>query len=286
MTLGTLEVPRDVAFWGSCEPKRHKGLCYVPFGYLQHGTSVVLGSQDALHFMKRFSLHHGSGSKTISWGSAPTDLSSMLAAGMPLKSFLCSDEQSDVQALHRVNSKYLSKAWNSAGPHLYSFVSAVLSFANQAGDKQDAEERAYHSLAAYYLLLINAHQAQLIYGSTWKEHFLPVSTIRIGCQMCIHNLNLCLFCDEHTSVRPSRFAEHASELHFGALKSGFRGTPSVADMLVGQHKHHLGQLSQKFEPKPCFHKPLTPERAQTLSRQAFQDQGGPGLHRLGDFINL
>ena len=272
-TLGTLEIPRGVPFWESCEAKRHKGLLYIPHGYLQHGDRVVLGSQDALHFLKRFSLHHQSGSKTVCWGSVPTDLISMLSAGMPLKAYLCSDEQSDVQGLQRANSKYLSKDWNAIGPHLYSFVSAVLSFSNQAGDRQDAEERAYHCLAGYYLLLLNAQQAQLLYGSTWKENFLPINTIRLGCQMCIHNLNLCLFGDEHTSIRPSRFAEHASELHFAALKSSFRGTPSVADMLVGQQKHHLGQLSRKFEPEPCLHKPVTPDRAQALSRQAFQDRG-------------
>ena len=113
LTLGLLsnQALATSTFWRSCsyEPMQLK---HVPFKILLYKGKPIFGSQDSLHFLKRFTLHHCSGSRSVDWGSFTVDLSCMLCRGLPWKAFVGSDSMCDRDAVMRLNSRFLRSTWD------------------------------------------------------------------------------------------------------------------------------------------------------------------------------
>ncbi|CAE7389123.1 unnamed protein product, partial [Symbiodinium microadriaticum] len=221
---------------------------YFNYGVLRYRGFYLHGSQDPLHWFKRFSLQHCTGSRTVTWGSVGIDTIGMLELHLPLRAFVLADEQSDKQGLQRMSSRYLGNRWNHPGVHLFCLLGALVSSATLGGDDNSASERMYAAFVAYYLLLLNYQSARLLWRNQWQKHFLPAQTLKLGLQLLAHAILLARFGANEASVLPSRFAERAAELHFSSIKKGYRGTPSLRDLLVGTHKHHLEHA--KIEGKP------------------------------------
>ena len=243
---------------------------FFGYGVLRYKGFYLHGSQDPLHWFKRFSLQHCTGSRTVTWGSVGTDTIGMLEMQLPLRAFVLADEQSDKQGLQRMCSRRLSSRWNHPGNHLYCLVGALVSSATLGGDKNSASERMYAAFAAYYLLLLNYQSAKLLWRSQWQKYFLPPQTLKLGLQLLGHAILLARFGANEASVLPSRFAERAAELHFSSIKKGYRGTPSLRDLLVGTHKHHLEHAkgASKPEKRSCKCEQVSADMTAKISQEA------------------
>ncbi|CAE7253482.1 unnamed protein product [Symbiodinium sp. CCMP2456] len=270
LTLGLLSKQALAAstFWCSCNYESMQ-LKHMPFQILAYKGNPIFGSQDSLHFLKRFSLHHCSGTRTVAWGSFTVDLSCMLCRGLPWKAFVGSDSMCDKDAAMRLNARFLRSTWDCAGCHVYALVASLLSSLGQGSDGLPASSRFFTASSCYYMLLLNLQAARLRHGSSWKERFLPLTTIRIGIRVCVHAMQVCMRLPETCSLRASRFQERASELFFSRAKKDYRGSPSCRDGILGVHKTHLSQLREDIAPPKVNHDVVSLEHAQRLHAEAF-----------------
>ncbi|CAE7269755.1 unnamed protein product [Symbiodinium sp. CCMP2592] len=270
LTLGLLseEALASCTFWCNCsyEPMQLK---HLPFKILHFKGKPIFGSQDSLHFLKRYTLHHCSGTRSVEWGAFTVDLSCMLCRGLPWKAFVGSDGMCDNDALMRMNGRFLRSSWDCAACHLYALVGSLLSSLGQGSDGLPARSRFFTASSCYYLLLLNLQAARLGHGSSWKQRFLPLTTIRIGIKICVHAMQLCMKLPEDCPLRASRFQERASELFFSRAKKDYRGSPSCRDGILGVHKTHLSQLKEDIDPPKVEHDVVTLDQAQRLHAEAF-----------------
>ncbi|CAE7465119.1 unnamed protein product [Symbiodinium sp. KB8] len=175
----------EVAFSSDCKVLREAGVRFFPYGILTFASLQAIRSTDSriLSTIKRFTLRHATGTRSISWGSTATDLVAMLECHMPVRAFLYADVQSDREALQRL-------------------------------------------------------------------HGAPGA-----------------------SIRPSRFAERAAELHFTSIKKNYRGSPNLRNILVGSHWHHLQQVRKSrhgdIKDLPDLQS-VAADRARHLAGEAYQ----------------
>ena len=257
-------------FFEECQAQYVPELKHFPFGILTWRGHAMHGSQDPLHVLKRFSIHHACGSRSILWGSLTTDMIAMVEQHLPLRAFLFADEQSDKEALQRMNSRFLANKWNQPGCHIFCLVGALLSYATLAGDDAPAKSRMYRALVAYYLLLLGVHNAKLLRGTQWEKYFLPRATVKLCLQMMAHVVLLARFGAKGASVLPSRFAARMAELHFSDIKKGYRGSPCLRDILVGTHRRHLQHARLGVVRRDCKNQQLEADAARAVSKEAFQ----------------
>ena len=263
----------STTFFKSCrfEPM---GLKFVPFRFCYYKDNVLLGSQDSLHYLKRFSLHHHAGSRDIHYGNFVVDLSGMCTRGMPIRSFVMADAMSDAEALSRMSSRFLQPRWDHAGAHLYCLLGALLSSCGQGADGLSIGTVFCNACSGYFMLLLGLQHAQEVHGARWKEKYLPLTTIRLGVRLCVHTMQLCMRCPGNASVRASRFQERACELFFSRAKKEYRGSPSARDGLLGIYKEHMVQSKKKLRPVPSkllLHQCLDQPTADKLCREAFTE---------------
>ena len=97
----------EVAFSSDCKVLREAGVRFFPYGILTFASLQAIRSTDSriLSTIKRFTLRHATGTRSISWGSTATDLVAMLECHMPVRAFLYADVQSDREALQRLNPR-------------------------------------------------------------------------------------------------------------------------------------------------------------------------------------
>ena len=119
------ELAAGGTFWAACSVSPVKAP-FFPFGILRYGSSPVLCSLDANHCLKRFTIHHLLGQKTVQWGDMFCDLSGMLKQGLPLSSFTVHDSQSDKQCYVRLNPRYLTSGTLDAGCHIMNLVASLI----------------------------------------------------------------------------------------------------------------------------------------------------------------
>ncbi|CAE6925676.1 unnamed protein product [Symbiodinium sp. CCMP2592] len=260
-------------FFKSCrfEPM---GLKFVPFRFCYYKDHVLLASQDSLHYLKRFSLHHHAGSRDVHYGNFVVDLSGMGTRGMPIRSFTMADAMSDAEALSRMSSRFLQPRWDFVGAHLYCLLGALLSSCGQGSDGLSIGTIFCNACSAYFMLLLGLQQAQEVHGAHWKQKYLPLTTVRLGVRLCVHTMQLCMRCPGSASVRASRFQERSCELFFSRAKKEYRGSPSARDGVLGIYKEHLVQSKKKLRPVPskcllqqCLDQPT----ADKLCREAFTE---------------
>lgn len=100
---------------------------FLPCRALMYEGYPILGSLDNLHVLKRLTIQHQSGLRTVEHGAFWCDFQAMLQQGLPLHAFQVKDAQSDYQSMQRMNSKYLVQQWNSVGCHLQCMLGSLLS---------------------------------------------------------------------------------------------------------------------------------------------------------------
>lgn len=113
-------------FWSRCQVEAlHMPM--MPFGVLKYNSFPILGSLDCLHTLKRWTIQHSLGSRTVHWGSCWVDYWGMLDVGMPLTSYVIKDPQSDQASFQRLNPRFLTDRWDSAGSHIQMVVASLIS---------------------------------------------------------------------------------------------------------------------------------------------------------------
>ena len=105
------------------------------------------------------------------------------------------------------------------------------------------------------------------------DHSLPLATVRLALQMLAHVVLLARHGAPGASIRPSRFAERAAELHFTSIKKNYRGSPNLRNILVGSHWHHLQQVRKSrhgdIKDLPDLQS-VAADRARHLAGEAYQ----------------
>ena len=113
-------------FWSNCQVER-LNFAMMPFGVLKYKGYPILGSLDCLHTLKRFTIQHSAGCRTIRWGALFVEMRGMMMNGMPLPSYVVRDSQSDVESFNRLNPRFLKPSWESAGCFVQCLVASLLS---------------------------------------------------------------------------------------------------------------------------------------------------------------
>ena len=179
----------------SCLHRSHSGMAIYP--YFQEAPDPVRAGGEVLpvrdpnvswHCMhdtlKRFSVYHASGSRSIVWGSVTTDMIAMVEQKLPLRAFLFCDEQSDKEALQRMNARFCPPGATSLVPHLLLGRGFAL-HATLAGDDAPA------SLGCIMrsLPIASCCSECTMPGcciEQWEKYFPPRATIKVSLQMMAH----------------------------------------------------------------------------------------------------
>jgi hypothetical protein len=266
---------QDCKFFSKCTVGRIS-LPYVPYGFLEYhdkpdSKHVLIGGMDTRHCVKRMVAHANVGTRTIYWGACFTDLSTMVPQGLSLKAYTQHDEQSDAGAWAVLNPQNLPPALNglATGAHLLGLVVSLLTSGSEGGADLSPGLRFLHAITAYYLLILNVHNAVQKRGRLqWEEAFLPLTTVRNASLNCMQVMWVALFADG--SMRPEVFAEQQQERHYGRIKSFFRGMPSIRDGVMGTQKLHLQQMRQRHADPTHPGNTISAATAQDIAREAWK----------------
>ncbi|CAE7230860.1 unnamed protein product, partial [Symbiodinium sp. CCMP2456] len=265
------EVPKavieDTRFFSRCESHNLDFLQYVTWGYRSIDGRPLVGSLDALHTLKRYSYHHNSCQRTIYWGSYFTDLSAMLAEGLPVKAYALADVQSDDASFQRLNPRYLQDSWSEVGAHVYVMISCLISLCTEGSEKISLPGRFRAATCAYGMLLLGLWAVRRRFDKEWTRWYLPIQTLRHLAAICTQQMALCIVVPDTCTVLGNKFQEKVAEYHYGSLKAPYRGVPSIRDAIVGGQLLRTKQLKNRQLPqpgKPCGR--LTKAQAQALSK--------------------
>ena len=119
------------------------------------------------------------------WGSVTTDMIAMVEQKPPLRAFLFCDEQSDKEALQRMNARFLSTRCNQPGCHIFCLVGALLSTQLWQGTM------LLQSLGCIMRSLpITSFCSECTLPGCcieqWEKYFPPRATIKLSLQMMAH----------------------------------------------------------------------------------------------------
>ena len=266
--LGQLDASRmaSLSFFRECNIQSLQ-LPYWPHGYLQHKTrhrqDILVCSNGAWHFQKRFSLAHLSGARTVRWGGLFTDLTIELENGLPQAAYLASDTQCDRAAAQRLSPPFMGRNWLSLGIHIHSLVAALISSATTASVGFSRRDVCLNGMCGMYLLILRHMDGH----RQWKDHAsrsrncLADVTVRNGIALC-HFFVVCKTGCEQRFVQ-----ELPIEHHFSRLKQPFRGQPSLKDFALG----HRSLSSRQCRELEGMTEQAMTDRASSFDRPKLED---------------
>ena len=214
----------------------------------------ILGSLDCLHALKRYTTHHFAGSRVVHFGHSAMIPSTLLVGGIPYKSYVGYDAQSDKECMTRLNPTYVPAQPHTWGVWVYQLIGSLASCGWEGSRNISAHDRFSDCCMGYYLLLLFCFLAKHFFPDTWSKHWLPIQTTRNLAYVC--GLGMILVMprpeDKDTAVLGDCFAEKIVEHHFSAIKAHCRGRPCLRDGVTGTQKVHMahaGKPLQLKEPK-------------------------------------
>ena len=215
--------------------------------------------------------HHCSASRLIEWGDAASDVCVGLPCGLPVKAYVLQDMQSDRAALQLLTPAFYPERWDAFGCHMMMLVSALLSAAWEAGSGLTAVERFRNCTLCYFLILLNRCRAALVHGTEWKSRFLPQVTIKNMCHGCVFAMQLAMHLPRGARCDPHAFGEKVIEQHFGRIKSGWKGTPSIRDGVLSTCRLHLENCRRPLLLPDTVSSTITQHQAERLLDESYQD---------------
>ena len=162
--VGQLDNMRSLPFFKECSIQQ-LDLPFWGFSFLKYKEEVLVASNGAFHWQKRYSLAHLSGCRKILHGSVWIDLSCELGHGLPHASYLASDVQSDVAAAQRMSPPYIGKDWCSLAVNLHSMLGGIICSCTTASTGFSSEDVCLNAMTGYYMLLLHRAEA----GRRWPE---------------------------------------------------------------------------------------------------------------------
>ncbi|CAE7200635.1 unnamed protein product [Symbiodinium sp. CCMP2592] len=245
-------VTETVPFFKHCSYQPLLGFKFMPFQrMLYKGTQVV----------------HCSGQRSVQFGDTVVDYSIMLKGGIPLKSFVLTDNQSDKQALDRFNPGYSQRSWLSCGVCFIQLLSALVSSASEGSAGIAPDVRVTNASIAYFVLLMGLAQSKLSFQQGWELHFLPLQRIR---NVCFSLVTMILVTVHSPGMDPSKVQEKCVESWFGRCKAAYRGNPSIRDSIYSQHMEHLKQVKAPAKGEAFAAPELSMETAAACVDRGFQ----------------
>ncbi|CAE7273725.1 hypothetical protein AK812_SmicGene16180 [Symbiodinium microadriaticum] len=199
---------------------RHCSYEAVGFRYIKkmlyRGKQVVHCTLDTLHLLKRLAFHTGSGQRSVRFGAIVVDCAAMLRGGIPLKSFVGTDGQSDRQALDRLNPAYCHRGWQGFGMAALQMLSGLISSASEGSHGLGPETRVTNAAMAYFLLLLGLAQSKWTWTHNWGLHFLPIVTVRNICWSLVQAILVAI---HSPGADASKLQEKIAESWFGRAKA-------------------------------------------------------------------
>ncbi|CAE7289607.1 unnamed protein product, partial [Symbiodinium sp. KB8] len=200
---------------------------YWPFAEVLYRKSFLLTSNNgSYHVTKRYSLQHSSGCRKVRYGDCWVDLTSLLMNNLPPRAYACTDPMSDRHAIMKLSPPYIGRTWAALPVHIAGLIAGLLCSATSGSPGFTKAEMALNSFSAYHLLLL--HRAY-----NWVLKRSPSETL-----------------SGITPVEPCCVTEIGVEQHFGRLKSGFTGQPSLGDCQYGILRCHAKQAQVLAKKSP------------------------------------
>ena len=210
---------------------------YWPFGHVLHKDDLMVSFHGAWHLQKRYSLQFMSSARKVRFADLFTDLSSMLHEKLPVRAYMCTDVQSDKQAIMRLSVPFLTRSWSGLGQIAYALVAALLASGTTASPGFSKRETAANAFSAFYLLLLH-----VVYNDQSKRdgtESIHITTLRNATALASCIITACM-----TSVEHRHIQEKTVEEHFSRIKSAYRGHPSVRDGQFGVLCTHAKQAKR------------------------------------------
>ena len=227
---------KHLAFFKHCEVHA-PSFRFWPYGHVLFRGDLVVAFHGSYHLQKRYSLQFMSGSRKVRLGDLFVDLASELSQDLPARAFMCSDVQSDKDAVMRLSPPFLSRSWTGFGQTVHGLIAALLASGTSASPGFSKAEMAENGFCAYFLLVLHVVHNTSKKRESWES--LHVTTLRNSCALACGIVTACMTSAEHRLIQ-----ERSVEEHFSRIKAPFRGHPSVRDGQQGVLCVHAKQAKQ------------------------------------------